>query len=102
MTVRHVVIVRYKDDADTEKASKNFDELAHKLDIVLAYERGIQNSKEGLDGGFTHVYLLDFKDESTRDEYVVHPEHKKFVEYFSNVIDTIMVVDYPIAFTSKK
>ena len=106
MTIRHVVIVKFNEEVsseDTETSLKAFDALADELDIVLAYERGLQNSKEGLDGGFTHVFLLDFKDEQARDQYVVHPSHKKFVE--ENLVpnvERVMVVDYPIAYHAKK
>ena len=100
MTIRHLVIVKFKDDLkqeDTEKVCAAFDKLANELDIVLAYERGIQCSKEGLDGGFTDVFNLEFSDEQTRDEYVAHPKHKQFVEEsLSSGVDKILVIDYPL------
>ena len=62
MVIKHVVMFAFKDDADEENVKavvEKFDKLAETLDIVINYERGEQNSKEGLDGGFTHIFQLN-------------------------------------------
>lgn len=46
--------------------------------------------------GFTHVYLLTFKDAAARDAYLPHPEHKKFGQVLgkSGIFVDAFVVDY--------
>jgi hypothetical protein len=49
------------------------------------------------------VFLLDFKDETTRDEYVGHARHKKFIEEdLAPFIETVMVVDFPVKVQAHK
>ena len=47
-----------------------------------------------LSQGFTHCFLVTFRDEKGRDAYLPHPEHKKFVELALPKIEGALVVDY--------
>ena len=40
----------------------------------------MNNSPEGKNLGFTHVYMLTFEDAAARDAYLPHPDHAKFGE----------------------
>jgi hypothetical protein len=44
--------------------------------------------------GFTHCFLVTFRDEQGRATYLPHPEHKKFVELALPRIEKVLVVDY--------
>ena len=98
-TVRHVVVFKYKKDAAPdriEQVSRAFRELPAKIPGITAFEEGVNNSPEGKNLGFTHVYLLTFDSVASRDAYLPHPEHKKFGELLGKlaVLEDAFVVDY--------
>lgn len=97
--VRHVVVFRFKPDADQAKIqqlTKAFAALKDQIPGVLAFEHGVNNSPEKLNQGFTHVYLLTFTDAAARDAYLVHPAHKAFGALLGSlgIFDAAYVVDY--------
>jgi hypothetical protein len=97
--VRHVVVFKYKSSA-TEKQideiTSAFKGLKGKIPGIVAFEHGINNSPEKKNLGFTHVYMLTFEDAKARDNYLPHPEHKKFGQLLGklNVMEDVFVVDY--------
>jgi hypothetical protein len=97
--VRHVVVFKYKPEAtpaQIQQVTDAFRALASSVPGVTAFEDGVNNSPEGKNQGFTHVYLLTFKDAGARDAYLPHPEHKKFGQVLrsSGIFVDAFVVDY--------
>lgn len=98
-TVRHVVVFDYKDDASEEQigtVTEAFRALKDKIPGIVGFEYGINNSPEGLNQDFTHVYLMTFENAAARDAYLPHPEHEKFGELLraSGIFEGAFVVDY--------
>ncbi len=96
-TVRHVVAFKFKDTAtpDQIKDIENaFRALKHKIPEIVSLEWGTNVSHENRDKGFTHCFLVTFKDEKSRDAYLVHPEHKKFVDLALPSIADVFVFDF--------
>lgn len=97
--MRHIVIFKFKPDAtqdQTDQVTEAFGELQNKIPGITGFEHGINDSPEGKNLGFTHVYFLTFEDAEARDTYLPHPEHKKFGELLGqlNVVEDAFVVDY--------
>ncbi len=94
---RHVVFFKFKDDAPAEKVAaieQAFVELAGKVETVTGFEWGTNVSPEGLNDGFTHCFLVTFKDKAGLEAYLPHPEHEKFVAQLKPLLDKVCVVDY--------
>lgn len=99
--VKHVVVFKYKPSAtpeQIEQVTAAFKALKGKIPGIVAFEYGTNNSPEGLNKGFTHVYLLTFADAASRDAYLPHPEHKKFGELLGKlgVLEEPFVVDFEV------
>lgn len=97
--LRHVVAFKYKSNATDQQIAEvtdAFRSLQHSIPGILAFEHGINNSPEGKNQGFTHVYLLTFENEAARDTYLPHPEHQKFGELLGrlDILDDAFVIDY--------
>lgn len=97
--VRHVVVFKYKAGATPEQISqvtKALGDLKNKIPGIVSFEHGVNNSPENKNLGFTHVYLLTFKDAAARDTYLPHPEHKKFGQLLGElgIMEDVFVVDY--------
>ncbi|MEX0770951.1 MAG: Dabb family protein [Balneolaceae bacterium] len=97
--VRHIVVFKYKTDAtdsQIKKVTDSFRELKDKIPGITHFEHGVNNSPEGRNMGFTHIYQMTFEDEESRDDYLPHPEHKKFGEMLGrlDILEDVFVVDY--------
>lgn len=95
--LRHVVLFKWVDDAsatDVAEAEAAFNGLPAQIEEIRDYEWGLNNSPEGLDKGFTHVYFLTFADEAGRAAYLPHPAHVAFTELVGPLVADVTVVDY--------
>jgi hypothetical protein len=99
--VKHVVVFKYKSTATPQQIDEitaAFKALKGKIPGIVSFEYGINNSPEGLNKGFTHVYLLTFDNAKSRDNYLPHPDHKKFGELLGKlgVLEEPFVVDFQV------
>ena len=97
--VRHVVVFRFTPEAtDTAIAeiTHAFRNLEDRIPGIIGFEDGVNNSPEGLNDGFTHVFTLTFESIAARDAYLPHPEHAAFGALLDSlgVVDEVFVVDY--------
>ncbi len=95
--LRHVVMFKFKEDTskdDIRKVQDAFSALPSKIPQIASYEWGTNNSPEGLDKGFTHIFFLTFKSEEDRAVYLPHPDHKAFGDVLGPHLDDVLVLDY--------
>lgn len=95
--LRHVVMFKFKEDTsedDIRKVQEAFSALPSKIPQIASYEWGTNNSPEGLDKGFTHIFFLTFKSEEDRAVYLPHPDHKAFGEVLGPHLGNVLVLDY--------
>ena len=95
--LRHVVMFKFKDDASAagvKSVEDAFMGLRGKISLIRDIEWGINNSPEKLNEGLTHCFFVSFASEKDRDDYLVHPAHKAFVEVLKPYLDKVVVVDY--------
>jgi hypothetical protein len=96
-TLRHAVLFKFKDTSsakDVESIITEFTALKAKIKQIKGLEWGLNNSPEKLNEGLTHAFLLTFSSEKDRDDYLVHPDHKKFGELVGKHLDKVVVVDF--------
>jgi hypothetical protein len=95
--LRHVVLFKFKDSATTAEVNaivEAFAQLPSKISSIVDYQWGTDVSIEGKANQFTHCFLVSFKDEAGREEYLPHPAHKDFVELLLPSLDKGTVVDF--------
>ena len=98
--VRHVVLFRFKPDADPaaiRKVERDFAALPSQIPQIRDFEWGTNHSPEGLDQGYTHAFLLTFDSTADRDAYLPHPAHKAFASQLGPILDAVHVIDYTAA-----
>jgi hypothetical protein len=95
---RHVVLFKFKSGTDAKTLGgieRAFAALAAKLPFVVDFEWGRNSSPEKLDRGYTHCFIVSFRDEAGRDAYLPHPEHQAFCRDFLDPnLDEVCVVDF--------
>jgi hypothetical protein len=96
--LRHVVLLKFKENtppADITLIEDEFRTLATvKLPQIKEYEWGTNVSKENLDHGYTHCFILTFANEQDRDIYLNHKDHLAFVELLKPHLAEPTVIDY--------
>lgn len=95
--LRHVVAFKYKEGTSKEqiaKVEKAFADLQKTIKEIKAFEKGSNNSPEGLNKGFKHCYLLTFHSEFAREVYLKHPDHVRFGKLLGPVLEDVFVIDY--------
>ena len=95
--LRHVVMYKFKDTTTPEQVQQVVDAFAglpKKIDAIIGFERGTNVSPEGKSEGFTHVFVVTFKDEAGRDAYLKHPAHDAYVQVVKDKRDKVVVFDY--------
>ncbi|UCC96887.1 MAG: Dabb family protein [Phycisphaerales bacterium] len=95
--LRHVVLFKFKDETTDEQVrqiEKAFCALPGKIDAIHDFEWGTDVSVENRQEGFTHCFLVTFRDEIARAEYIPHRAHKAFGKLLGPHLDKVLVIDY--------
>lgn len=95
--LRHAVFFSFKEESseeDVQRIVDAFRALPSKIDEIIDFAWGTNNSPEGLNDGFTHCFLLTFKDEAGRAAYLPHEAHKAFGDALRGHNDKVFVIDY--------
>lgn len=95
--LRHIVMYKFKDDvkpAAVQEVIDAFAGLPKKIDGIVGFEHGVNVSPEGKSEGFTHVFVVSFRDEKAREAYLVHPAHQDYVKVVRDRREKVIVFDY--------
>jgi hypothetical protein len=97
--VRHVILLRLHQDARDEQISvltSALRELAVKIEGIVSFEYGTNNSHEGLSRDMTHVVMFTFASAEARDAYLLHPEHRAATARITQlgIIEELLVIDF--------
>jgi len=95
--LRHMVAFKFKAGAEPAKikaVEDAFAALKGKIDVIQQIEAGTDISPDKRNKGFTHVWIVTFKNEKDRDTYIKHPDHQAFAASTKEVVEDVLVIDY--------
>ncbi|MFO0427428.1 MAG: GDSL-type esterase/lipase family protein [Planctomyces sp.] len=95
--LRHIVLFRFRPEVtpkQIDEINMAFHQLKNQIPAIQDFERGVNNSPEKLDQGFTHGYVVTFATEEDRAAYLPNSDHWKFVEMIDGKIEKALVFDY--------
>lgn len=95
--LRHMVLFKFKAEvtpAQVQEVVDAFKALPSKINTIHEFESGTDVGVENLADGFTHGFLVTFRDEKGRADYLPHAEHQKFVELVKPRVEKVLVFDY--------
>jgi len=78
--IHHLVVFHLKKStapAQTTEVMGALAGLQKKIPGLLTFTGGAYSSPEGQNQGFTHGFVMTFRDAAARDGYLTHPEHEK-------------------------
>lgn len=97
--IKHLALIKFKDGTTDEQLTQLFDQLldlSETVDGIEDYVSGPNSSPEGLNQGYTHAFVMTFRDAAARDSYLAHSDHDKFKETFLPLIDSVIVFDFEV------
>ncbi len=97
--IRHILLIKFKSTATTNEINElraSFKSMPSKIDGVHSVEWGLNNSPEGKNKGYTHIVLMNFEDETGRENYLPHPEHDELKKIFRPILEDLVVFDYTV------
>ena len=95
--LRHIVLYKFKDavtPSQLQEVVDTFGALPKKIDTIIGYEAGTNVSTEGKAEGFTHAFVVTFKNEKDLAAYLVHPAHEAYVKVVRDKREKVIVFDY--------
>lgn len=90
MSLKHILLMKFRDTvSDTERQAIWFEyaALRARIDGFETVKFGPNTSREGLDKGFTHAFVMEFYNAAARDAYLENPEHKKLMVRLLKMLD---------------
>jgi len=97
MPVQHIALFRFKSGtapATIDRALDDLRRLAQVIPGITGFTCGTNNSPEGLSEGLTHGFVMTFTNAATRDAYLPHAEHQKFIAFALPYIEKVVVFDF--------
>lgn len=98
--IRHIVLVKFKQNVTAEDRQKIWDDLDALSDVIDGIESasfGSNVSPEGFSRGYDDGFVMVFKDVAARDTYLEHPAHKaagaSLIAALEGGFDGLLVVD---------
>jgi lysophospholipase L1-like esterase len=95
--LRHFVLFKFNEEVTPEQIDEvvtAFQALPSRIDLIIDFETGTDVSVENKAAGFTHGFLVTFRDEKGRDAYLPHPAHQEFGKLARPRLDKVLVFDY--------
>ncbi|MDG0964765.1 MAG: Dabb family protein [Opitutales bacterium] len=95
--VQHIVCFKFLTNTSSDEVKlleQSFFALRDKIPGVLKIDGGKNNSPENLNKGLTHCFIITFKDEDARANYLPHPQHKEFVTQLKPILEDVFVIDF--------
>ncbi|KAH7573432.1 hypothetical protein ACOSP7_007102 [Xanthoceras sorbifolium] len=99
--VKHVVLAKFKEETTSDQIDeiiKAFANLVTLIEPMKSFQWGKDVSIENLHQGFTHIFESTFEGTEGVAEYVVHPAHVEFANFFRCHLDEVLVIDYKPTF----
>ena len=94
---RHFVFFKFKEGTPAKEVTrieKEFAALPAKIKTITGFEWGINISPEDKAKGFTHGFMVSFKDKAGLEVYMPHPDHEAFVKGLLPHLEDVFVFDF--------
>jgi len=96
--IRHIVMIKVYNNFEKQDVISELKLMLEKLQLsvqsLLSIEVGVNISIKA--SAFDLVLTADFNDEEGLDEYRIHPEHVKVLDFLKIIMEKAVVVDYII------
>jgi hypothetical protein len=99
--IEHLVAFKFNEHYDPHTAEhllQTLRELKGQIPGIVELTAGVNVTEETENiHGYTLGLRVTFTDQEALRQYGPHPAHRHFVELLEGIIESVVVVDYPIA-----
>ena len=96
--IEHIVLFKLKkgvSQRQLDECEQGVRSLKKFIPGLISVTAGYNNSPENINKDYNWGFIVAFKDKSSRDMYVPHPEHQKVIARFVEpIIEDVLVFDY--------
>jgi hypothetical protein len=95
--LRHVVLFQFTETASAEdirRIENAFLALPGRIEAICDFEWGTDISVENRQKGFTHCFVVTFRNEADRGVYLPHPAHQELGAMLKPHLADVLVIDY--------
>ena len=96
--IKHIVLFKFKPKTSSEeiiRLAKELAKLKDKTEGISDYLWGANVSPEHKEKGFTHGFVMVFKNKKYRDKYIPHPAHIQCTStYLDPILEDVLVFDF--------
>ena len=95
--LRHVVMFQFRDgtsQAKIDELSAAFAALPEKIHAIYDFEWGANVSTTRKNQGYTHFFMLTFRNQAGLAAYSPNPVHQAFVRILRPHLQKVLVFDY--------
>ncbi len=97
--VKHFGVFAFKPEVTPDRIERCFAEMRSmvgRIPGLVDMIHGPYDSPEGLDGGFTHGFVMTFESAAARDAYLPHPEHERVKAIVVPCLERVVVFDFAV------
>ena len=97
--IRHILLMKFKTSAKSDQIEsmfRQFSELKTQINDIHSIEYGENQNPEKLNKEYTHAALVTFSSTLARDQYLIHPDHKKLEAVLLSLLDDLIVFDIEV------
>ncbi len=95
--MQHIVLLKFKAGTPQATIGNIFQQLGELKSLIPGMNTfcaGAYSSHEGRNKGFTHGFIMEFKDAQARDVYLPHPEHERVKKVILAHVDDVLAFDF--------
>ncbi len=95
--MQHMVLLRFKPQVSEDQIADFFALLANLQEVIPGIEHfgcGPYASPEGMNHGYTHGFLMTFRDKTDRDRYLDDPQHERVKQQILPWVESVVVFDF--------
>ena len=97
--VKHIALIKFKAGTTESKIEALMGEIKKLRKLIpglVDYIGGTYSSPEGMNQGFTHGFIMTFKDAAARDAYLPHSEHERVKALVLPYVESVVVFDFEV------
>ncbi len=97
MAIKRIVLFKFKKDTPQKTIDQIFSGFEGLKDLVPGIQdffHGPYSSSDNLNQGYTHAFVVTFRDAAVRDHFGSHTEHQRIVGILSPHAEGVLAFDF--------
>ncbi|KAF4371393.1 hypothetical protein G4B88_003863 [Cannabis sativa] len=97
MAVKHLIVLKFKDEITEAQKEEFFKTYVNLVNIIPAMKDvywGKDVTQKNKEEGYTHIVEVTFESVETIQDYIIHPAHVGFGDVYRSFWEKLLIFDY--------